>query len=168
MSDSPDAYSSGIESQQNHKGLLSLDSKMAPHQFRRALAPTELQLHLMWRGAMCSWEQVCVRFVYNFWPILQNIKDVPWSYNWRALPFSAFVLLFEASRSQAARGKIDSGESRKGKTMSETDCWGGNQDREREKRRDGIIDLSSVLSAWLIFVFHCFRTSVIWVKVIRT
>lgn len=123
-----------IESRQNHKRLLSLDSKMTPYQFRRALTPPELQLRLMWRGAMCSWEQVCVRFVYKFWPILQNIKDVPWSYNWRALPFSGFVLLFEASRSQVAHWKIDSGESKKGKTMSETDCWGRNQERERSKK----------------------------------
>lgn len=40
------------------------------------------------------------------------------------------------------------------------------REREKSKRSDGIIDLRIVLSARLIFVFYCFGTAVIQVKVI--
>ena len=84
----------------------------------------------------------------------------------KSITLLGFSLPFESLKVRnVTHEETDSRETEKDKPRWRLTDRGRHPQREKGKRRDGITDLRIVLSAALIFAFHCFSTTVIRVKV---
>lgn len=142
---------------QNHnkiiKGCSPLDPKKSLHiHLDVRSSPWQTQLWLKWCNAMCSGEPVHVWFT----SILQR----------RALTCSGLHCCLRLSRWEKVTVPRLTVERLKEKNRRRDWHKPRETSTETERQRERWIDLSIVLSTWLIFVFYCFSNPVIWVKVI--
>ena len=82
----------------------------------------------------------------------------------RAMTFSGLALMLEAFEDRYEDWQWEIEREKRLHRLTESERKTSSE--TVRKRGDGMIDLSTVLLTWLIFVFHCFSPTVIWVKVI--